>query len=680
MGTSAGVLRHRVTLQSRVRAPRPAGGYDESWVEVWTRWGRLAPLRSRETDKWQSDRGEVEYIIYLLGEVVSDLDSSRYLVNGWILQPLKMSMDHSGRFVYTEIGVRRQFEEEQEPDNNSVLPLLGHGGLFTSDGASLISLDVGSVGAFLSVTAPGELGWVGGSSGIAGPTGPAGADGPAGPAGIAGPTGPAGIAGPTGPAGADGPTGPAGDPADLPQPLGVLDSPQFESLGVGTDPNLPQGIALDVAGGSIRVSNPEGDEVAKQWSLLTRPYDTDRLDCALFTAASRAGSGADSGVDLYIGGRALSSTLPLNNIYFGTANAYGTGSMPTRMMIDYLGNVVFGGVSLPPDSNTRFLYIPGGEGAPTAAPATTYTGRRPLYYDITSSLLYVYNDGAWRAVGTGTETVLPSVCDARLTLTTGVPVTTADVTAASNLYLTRYQGAHVALWDGSAWVLHEVPSADVALVLSGLTSGANYDVFLHDSTGTLTLSLSAPWANATTRTDALAVRDGVRVLAADHTRRLVGTLRTTGTTSTEDSLLKRFLRNEARPVPRVGRFAEGTDNWTYSTNQWRQANGNAAAMVQFLAGPTDLVEIRRRCASKHTSTGGGRAAGVGIDAVDAVAYGGIAYSEGGFYVHHGIHMSVRLAEGYHYAAPLETAYGSTATWYGDGAGLGYLFTEVALCM
>ena len=286
---------------------------------------------------------------------------------------------------------------------------------------------------------------------------------------------------------------------------------------------------------------------------------------------------------------------------------------------------------------------------------------------------------AWGALP-ASQTVLPSTCDARLTLTTGVPVTTADVTAASNLYLTRYQGAHVALWGGSAWVLHEVPSADVALVLSGLTSGANYDVFLHDSTGTLTLSLSAAWANATTRTDALAVRDGVRVLAADHGKRLVGTLRTTAATTTEDSLLKRFLRNEARPVPRVGRFAEGTDNWTYSTNQWRQANGNAAAMVQFLAGPTDLVEIRRRCASRHTSTGGGRAAGVGIDAVDAVAYGGIAYSEGGFYVHHGIHMSVRVAEGYHYAAPLETAYGSTATWYGDGAGLGYLFTEVELCM
>lgn len=275
---------------------------------------------------------------------------------------------------------------------------------------------------------------------------------------------------------------------------------------------------------------------------------------------------------------------------------------------------------------------------------------------------------------------VPSICDARLTLTTGVPVTTDDVVDASTIYLTRYRGAHVALWDGSAWGLHAIPSGDVSLALSGLTAGKVYDVFLYDVAGALTLSLSAAWSDGTTRTNDLAVRDGVRVLASDHTKRLVGTICATGADTTEDSLLKRFVRNEARPVPRVGRFTDGTDNWTYSATAWRQANGNAAAMVQFLAGPMDLIEIRRRCASQHTATRGGRVAGVGIDAVDDVAYGGIAYSEGSFYVHHGIHMSVRLAEGYHYAAPLEKSYGITTTWHGDGPGLGYLFTEVALCM
>lgn len=554
MGTSAGVLRHRVTLQSRIRSPRPAGGYDETWVEVWTRWGRLAPLRSREQDKWQSDRGEVEYILYLLGEVISDLDSSRYLVNGWVLQPIKMSTDHSGSFVYTEIGVRRQFEEEQDLDNNSILPQLSSGGLITSDGASLSALPVGSIGDFLSVVSEGELGWVPGS-------------------------------------GMAGPAGPAGDPATLPQPLATHDSPQFFSLGVGTDSNISDGIALDVAGGSIRVSNPEGDEVVKQWSLLTRPYDTDKKDCAVFTTVSRAGAGDDSGVDLYIGGNNFGDSLPLNNIYFGTSGAYGTGSTPTRFFIDYLGNVVFGGVNLPTDSVSRFLYISGGAGAPTGVPSATYAGRCPLYYDYTNSILYVYNNLAWRPVGAGTEVVLPSTCDARLTLTQGVAVTTSDVVDASTLYLTRYQGSHVALWDGSAWVLHEIPSGDVSLALSGLTDGKVYDVFLHDNAGTLTLSLSAAWADGTTRTDALAYQDGVRVLASDHTKRLVGTFVATGTDTTEDSggtedfsKQRRYLCNERHKVPRRAVVESPWSPYTYSSDVWRVAGNTSSVYVSALCG------------------------------------------------------------------------------------------------
>jgi hypothetical protein len=483
----------------------------------------------------------------------------------------------------------------------------------------------------------------------------------------AGPAGPAGADGAPGPAG---PAGPAGDPADLPQPLGVLDSPQFESLGVGTDPNLPQGIALDVAGGAIRVSNPEGDEVTKRWSLLTRPYDTDKLDCALFTADSRAGSGVDSGVDLYIGGKSLSSTLPLNNIYFGTSSAYGTGAMPTRMMIDYLGNVVCGGASASPGGTTNFLYISGGDVAPSRAPAKAYVGRRPLYYDYAASRLYVYNDGAWRAVGTGTETVLPSVCDARLTLTQGVPVTTSDVIGASTVYLTRYRGAHVALWDGSQWVLHEVPSGDVSLALSGLTAGKNYDVFVYDDEGTLTLVLGSAWTNDTTRADALAYQDGVRVLASDHTRRLVGTIRATAATTTEDSVTKRFKLNEAHRVPRLMCCWKDA-SWTYNSPNYRTCNNDAAYIIEFLAHPDDVQSLYAMWAT----VGGGthRKLSLSVDGADSdplwpkIFPCTITGSLDDTFV---VTCSgdIPLAAGYHYCNPVEKAPASQS-YTGAGAGL-----------
>lgn len=186
---------------------------------------------------------------------------------------------------------------------------------------------------------------------------------------------------------------------------------------------------------------------------------------------------------------------------------------------------------------------------------------------------------------------VPSICDARLTLTTGVPVTTDDVIGASTIYLTRYQGAHVALYDGSAWVLHEVPSGDVSLALSGLTAGKVYDVFLHDNAGTLTLSLSAAWADNVTRTDALAVQDGVRVLASDHTRRLVGTFVATGTDTTEDSggtgdssKQRRYLCNERHRVPKRAVVESPWSAYTYSSNVWRSAGNTSSVYISALCG------------------------------------------------------------------------------------------------
>ena len=186
---------------------------------------------------------------------------------------------------------------------------------------------------------------------------------------------------------------------------------------------------------------------------------------------------------------------------------------------------------------------------------------------------------------------VPSVCDARLTLTQGVPVTTSDVIGASTIYLTRYRGAHVALWDGSQWVLHEVPSGDVSLALSGLTAGKVYDVFCHDAAGTLTLSLSAAWADNVTRTDALAYQDGVRVLASDHTRRLVGTFVATGSDTTEDSggtrdssKQRRYLCNERHRVPKraVAEFLLGS--YTYASTVWRVAGNTSSVYISALCG------------------------------------------------------------------------------------------------
>lgn len=233
--------------------------------------------------------------------------------------------------------------------------------------------------------------------------------------------------------------------------------------------------------------------------------------------------------------------------------------------------------------------------APSSSP-TTAEGDLIVRGAAEDEALPVGDEGQVLAVTSGvpawvTLPVLSSVCDARLTLTQGVPVTTSDVIGASTIYLTRYRGAHVALWDGSAWVLHEIPSADVSLALSGLTAGKVYDVFLHDNAGTLTLSLSAAWSDGTTRTNALAVQDGVRVLASDHTRRLVGTFVATGTDTTEDSggtedssKQKRYLCNERHKVPRRAVVQAPWLAYTYSSDVWRVAGNTSSVYISALCG------------------------------------------------------------------------------------------------
>lgn len=70
------------------------------------------------------------------------------------------------------------------------------------------------------------------------------------------------------------------------------------------------------------------------------------------------------------------------------------------------------------------------------------------------------------------QTVLPG---GRLTLTSGTPVTTSDVTGATRIYYTPYLHNGCGLYDGTSWTLFALP--EYAIDLGTLTSGLPYDVF-----------------------------------------------------------------------------------------------------------------------------------------------------------------------------------------------------------
>jgi hypothetical protein len=115
-------------------------------------------------------------------------------------------------------------------------------------------------------------------------------------------------------------------------------------------------------------------------------------------------------------------------------------------------------------------------------PAFQITGGSPAASKVLTS--DASGNATWQ-----TPTVINTICQGRLTFASGVPVPTSDITAATTLYFTPYQGNQIALYNGSAWVLYTL--TERSLSLSGLNANTAYDIFIYDNGGTLTLEAVA---------------------------------------------------------------------------------------------------------------------------------------------------------------------------------------------
>jgi len=206
----------------------------------------------------------------------------------------------------------------------------------------------------------------------------------------------------------------------------------------------------------------------------------------------------------------------------------------------------------------------------------------------------------------------------RLTLTSGSAVTSVDVTAAATMYLTEHTSNMLALWDGTEWAIKQTPQ--VSFTFSGsefappisafaITSGSNYDVFAAWVSNAVTLE-KVKWTSSTTRATQLTRKDGVLVKSGDPTRRYVGTIRGTGTNTTEDSVSKRFVWNQYNRVERNLKVTETADNWTYNTIAFRPSNNNTGNSFEYVAGDTTLLSVHAQ--SIGGCSGGAAYAGVGI--------------------------------------------------------------------
>lgn len=74
-----------------------------------------------------------------------------------------------------------------------------------------------------------------------------------------------------------------------------------------------------------------------------------------------------------------------------------------------------------------------------------------------------------------------SICEGRLTLTTAVPVTTTDVTAATTIYFTPYIGDRISLLVGTKWLVRQFTETTLAVQSSLFRL---MDVYAYDNAGT----------------------------------------------------------------------------------------------------------------------------------------------------------------------------------------------------
>lgn len=297
------------------------------------------------------------------------------------------------------------------------------------------------------------------------------------------------------------------------------------------------------------------------------------------------------------------SVTTINQILFSTA-ANVVGQLATANSASLV--TTSAGVPIWSASMTNGQVIIGSTGAtPVAATLTPGAG---IGIAVAAGSITITN--------TGVNAASNNFFAARLTLTTGVPVTTANVTAATNIYVTPYKGNNVALFTAGAW--QDYLFTETTLAVPN-TASQMYDVFLYDNAGTLTLDATA-WTNDTTRATALAIQDGVYCKTGALARRYVGSFRTTSVMGqTEDSLSNRFVWNFYNRVLKPMSFFIATQSWSYTSTTIRQANANAAAQINFIVGVSEDSVSSHLIVTAVNASNASASAGIGLNSTTAFA-------------------------------------------------------------
>ena len=235
----------------------------------------------------------------------------------------------------------------------------------------------------------------------------------------------------------------------------------------------------------------------------------------------------------------------------------------------------------------------------------------------------------------------------RLTLESGVPVSTTDQAAKTDIYYTPAVHNVIVLWDGASWV--PIEFTEYTLALGTLTASKNYDVFAYLSSGALALEVLV-WTDDSTRATAVTLQDGRYCKSGDKTRLLLGTFYTSSTTTTEDTTNNRLVGNVYNKVRRaVTAVCSSSHTYTTATNrEWN--SGTGVTRGTFITSVPEGVECLLGATLSRSANGN---LGILLPAIDTTVTGQATVLLTGIYIILTACSRGDVSAGKHYATVVE---------------------------
>lgn len=308
----------------------------------------------------------------------------------------------------------------------------------------------------------------------------------------------------------------------------------------------------------------------------------------------------------------------------------------------------------------------------TLPSASTHANRIVAVSDSTEGSIAVSNGTNW--IVFASPNTPPVRSGRRLTLTSGIPVTSTGTTS-SNIFYTAFEHDGVPMWDGSRWRLWR--GGELSLPLSGLVANTNYAVFCHWNSGSPILQLD-PWFDNTRRralinpTPQLVRQDGIMVSQTNSALH-IGDIRTISATQTIDNLSQCFISNVYNRVRRNLKKFESAVSWNPLSTGVAPWGNRSGATTAGLANRLEWISCDNSNSVTATfnprailPSGVSLAVGIGLDSITAVSLPYSLASSITVTNTYPITVEENPGMGYHFLQTLTSASALTVSLSGNG--------------